>query len=180
MSTTLVPTVWKIDQSHSQVDFAVKHMMFSTVRGSFRTFEGQIETTGDPRLGKVSVTIDGNSVDTGDDKRNEHLRSQDFFESAGHPNITFESTKVEPGRGDHFKVYGDLTIRGVTNPVVLDAEYHGSSTNPWGQTVAGYSASTTINREDWGVNWNAALEGGGVLVSKDVKLSLEGEVVQQD
>ena len=179
MSTTLVPTVWKIDPSHSQVQFAVKHMMFSTVRGSFRTFEGQIETPGDPRQGSVTFSIDGNSVDTGDAKRDEHLRSQDFFESAGHPYITFVSTKVEPAHGDRFKIDGDLTIRGITNPVTLDAEYHGSSTNPWGQEVAGYSATTTINREDYNVSWNTALEQGGVLVGKDVKITLELEVQKQ-
>jgi polyisoprenoid-binding protein YceI len=178
---TQTRTVWKIDPSHSVVEFAVKHMMFATVKGRFATFEGDIITTPeDPTEGEVNVTIDASSIDTRDNGRDEHLRSNDFFGIGDHPQIVFRSTRVEHEPGPGFKVHGDLTIKGVTRPVVLDAEFNGSGVNPWGQTVASWSATTEINREDWGMNFNAALETGGVLVGTKVKITLELEAAQQN
>ncbi|HEX5498091.1 MAG TPA: YceI family protein, partial [Thermomicrobiales bacterium] len=156
-----------------------KHMMFATVKGRFTHFEGEIKTEGDFTHGSVSVTIDADSIDTRDAKRDEHLRSNDFFGAGEHPTITFTSNRVEQGTGNRFKVWGDLTILNTTNPVVLDAEFNGSGANPWGQTVASYSATTQIDRDNYGLTWNAALEQGGFLVGRDVKISLELEVVKQ-
>jgi polyisoprenoid-binding protein YceI len=175
-----VQTVWKIDPSHSVIEFAVKHMMFATVKGRFAAFEGEIITTPeDPTEGEVNVIIDADSVDTRDPKRDEHLRSSDFFGVGDHPQIVFTSTHVEHEAGPGFKVHGELTMKGVTRPVVLDAEFNGSGINPWGQTVASWSAMAEIDREEWDLGWNAALETGGVLVGTKIKLSFEIEAVQQ-
>ncbi|HEU0116030.1 MAG TPA: YceI family protein [Thermomicrobiales bacterium] len=176
---TAIATIWKIDPAHSVVEFAIKHMMFATVKGRFTKFEGEIKTEDDFIHGSVAVTIEADSIDTRDEKRDEHLRTNDFFGTGDHPQITFRSTRVEQESADHFKVYGDLTIHGTTNPIVLDAEFNGSGANPWGQTVASYSATTQINRDDFGLNWNAALEQGGFLVGRDVKINLELEVIRQ-
>jgi polyisoprenoid-binding protein YceI len=174
-------TVWKIDPSHSVIEFAVKHMMFSTVKGRFATFEGEIITTPeDPTEGEVNIVIDAGSIDTRDDKRDEHLRSNDFFGAGDHPQLIFRGTRVEHEAGSGFKVHGDLTMKGVTRPVVLDATFNGSGVNPWGQTVASWSATTEIDREEWGLGWNAALETGGVLVGTRIKLALEIEAIQQN
>ena len=181
-ATTIAPTttVWAIDPSHSVVEFTVKHMMFATVKRRFATFAGEIVTrSDDPTEGDVTVMIDAGSVDTRDAKRDEHLRSNDFFGTGDHPQIAFRSTRLvhEPGPG--FKVHGDLTMKGVTRPIVLDAEFNGSGVNPWGQTVGSWSATTEINREEWGMGFNAALETGGVLVGSRIKLTLEVEAAQQ-
>jgi polyisoprenoid-binding protein YceI len=174
-------TIWKIDQSHSLVEFAVKHMMFSTVKGRFGAFEGEIIThPEDPTEGEVNVVIDAGSIDTRDEKRDEHLRSNDFFGTGDHPQLVFRSTRVEHIPGPTFRVHGDLTMKGITRPVVLDATFNGSGVNPWGQTVASWSATTEIDREEWEMSFNAALETGGVLVGTRIKLSLEIEAVQQD
>jgi polyisoprenoid-binding protein YceI len=173
-------TVWKIDPSHSVVEFAIKHMMFATVKGRFDTFEGEIIThPEDPTEGEVNVVINADSVDTRDAKRDEHLRSNDFFGAADVPQIVFRSTRVEHVPGPAFRVHGDLSIKGITRPVVLAATFNGSGVNPWGMTVASWSATTEINREDWDLTYNAALETGGVLIGTTVKISLEIEAVQQ-
>lgn len=179
-TTTTGAEVWTIDPSHSAIEFSVKHMMFATVRGRFSTFSGTITMPdGDPTKGSVEVSIDADSIDTRDEKRDEHLRSNDFFGAGDDPQITFRSTSVE-GRGkDRYAVAGELTIRGVTKRVVLDATFNGQGVNPWGATVAGWSAETTIDRKEFGVNWNAALEGGGILVGDEVKIHLELEVARQ-
>ena len=173
-------TVWTIDPSHSVVEFAVKHMMFATVKGRFATFTGEIITSPeDSTEGDVNVTIDADSIDTRDTGRDEHLRSSDFFGVGDHPKITFRSNRVEHEAGPGFKVHGDLTMKGITHPVVLDAEFNGSGVNPWGQTVASWSATTEIDREEWGMGFNAALETGGVLVGTKIKLSFEIEAARQ-
>ena len=173
-------TIWKIDPSHSVIEFAVKHMMFATVKGRFTTFEGEIITTSeDPTEGEVNIVIDAGSIDTRDPKRDEHLRSNDFFGAGDHPQIVFRGTRVEHVPGPTFLVHGELTMKGVTRPVTLDATFNGSGVNPWGQTVASWSATTEIDREEWGMNFNAALETGGVLVGTRIKLSLEVEAAQQ-
>ena len=179
-ATTATKTVWAIDPSHSVVEFAVKHMMFATVKGRFAAFSGQVVTSpDDPTEGAVEFTIDADSIDTRDPKRDEHLRSNDFFGVGDNPRIVFTSTRVEHIPGATFRVYGDLTMKGVARPVVLDAAFNGSGVNPWGQTVASWSATVEIDREDWGLGWNAALESGGVLVGKEVKVAIEIEAAQQ-
>ena len=177
---THTQTIWQIDPIHSLVEFGVKHMMFATVKGRFGGVAGQIVTEGDdPTRGRVEVEIDAASIDTRDERRDTHLRADDFLAQETHPTITFRSTRVEPVGGDRFRVLGDLTIRGVTKEVVLDATFNGRGTNPWGQEVAGYSATTEINRKDYGLQWNAALEGGGFLVGDNVRVTLEVEATKQ-
>lgn len=170
---------WAIDASHSSVEFSVKHMMISTVKGRFSGVSGTVIV---PERGvdhaSVEVAIDASTVDTRDEKRDEHLRSNDFFGAGDHPQIIFRSTSVS-AKGEDVRIAGDLTIRGVTLPVVLDAEFGGEGVNPWGMTVAGFNARAKINREDFGVTWNAALETGGVIVSNEVKINLDIELIKQ-
>lgn len=171
---------WTIDGSHSLAEFSVKHMMVSTVKGRFQTVSGNItwdETN--PANSSVEATIDATSITTNDEKRDAHLASADFFEHAKYPTITFKSTKVEARNAENFKVTGELTLHGVTKEVTLDVEYNGSGKNPWGMTVAGFSAKTSLNRKDYGLNWNVALEAGGVLVSDKINITLEVEAVAQ-
>jgi polyisoprenoid-binding protein YceI len=169
---------WTIDKAHSLAEFSVKHMMVTTVKGRFANITGNIIwDEKNPANSSVEATIDATSVTTHDEKRDAHLASADFFEHGKYPTITFKSTKVEAKKADEFKVTGDLTIRGITREVTLDVEYNGTGKNPWGMQVAGFSASTSINRKDFGLNWNAALETGGVLVSDKVKITLEVEAV---
>ena len=172
--------VWNIDPSHSQVEFSVKHMMFATVKGSFTEFNGQISVPdGDFTKASVTATIETKSVSTRDEKRDEHLRSNDFFGSGDNPTITFKSTGGSADGAGKFKLNGDLTIKGVTKPVTLDVTFNGQGVNPWGMTVAGFSAETKINRKEFGIEWNAPLEAGGVMVSDEVKISLEIEAAKQ-
>jgi polyisoprenoid-binding protein YceI len=173
--TATKTTIWTLDTAHSVVEFSVKHMMFATAKGRFSEFSGQIALDNEQiENSSVTVEIAAASIDTRDEKRDGHLKSADFFDAENHPTLTFTSTKVE-AKGDDLKVTGDLTIRGVTHPVVLEAEFNGKGVNPWGQQVISYSAKTKINRKDFGLNWNAALESGGVLVSDEVKIAIEIE-----
>jgi polyisoprenoid-binding protein YceI len=175
--TATATSVWTIDASHSQVEFSVKHMMFSTVKGSFETFSGTItHDQQNPANSSVQVEIDASSISTRDEKRDGHLRSADFFDVESYPTITFVSTSVEPKRDD-LRITGDLTMHGVTRQVVLDAEYNGRGMSPFGMEVISYSASAKLNRGDFGLNWNAALETGGVLVSDQIRIALEIEAV---
>jgi polyisoprenoid-binding protein YceI len=171
------PGTWKIDPSHTTAGFVARHLMVTKVRGRFASLQGAIEITEDPTQSTVEITIDTPSVDTRDEKRDEHLRSPDFFDVEKFPYITFKSSKVEQHGGD-WKVSGDLTIKDVTRPVVLDVEYEGTVTDPWGGERIGFTASTEVDREDWGLTWNVPLEAGGVLVSRKVKLELEVEAVK--
>jgi len=171
---------WQIDSSHSSVNFSVRHMMLSTARGHFATFSGTLDfDESNPAAASVDVKIDVASINTKDEKRDGHLKSGDFFDADKFPHMAFKSTGVQSVSGNTAKLTGDLTIKDVTKPVVLDVEYHGQAKAPWGTTSAGFSASTKINREDWGLGWNAPLETGGVLVGKDVKIELELEAVKQ-
>jgi polyisoprenoid-binding protein YceI len=167
-----------IDSVHSHVGFSVKHMMVSTVRGQFRKFDGKIRLDAD-NFAKSSFEgeIDVASIDTGNSDRDNHLRTNDFFDAPNHPKITFKSTNIVARGGNEYLVHGDLTIRGVTKPVALDVEFSGTAKNPYGKTVAGLSASAVVNRKDFGVNFNAILETGGVAVGEKVKLELELEAV---
>lgn len=172
-------TVWQIDPSHSGVSFTVRHM-FTKVRGRFTGFSGTIETEGSSLTnGKVSVQIDAESVDTNDQQRDGHLRTNDFFGTGDNPTITFVSTSITPQGGNNFVVNGNLTIRGVTRPVSLDAEYEGGGKTPFGTEVASWTARTAVDRKDFDLTWNAPLEAGGFLVGDDVKIELDVEAVRQ-
>jgi polyisoprenoid-binding protein YceI len=173
-------TIWALDPAHTLVEFSAKHMMFTTVKGRFTGFQGTIhDVADDPTRSWVEAELDAASLSTGDEKRDGHLRSADFLDVETHPKITFRSTRIE-GTREHFKLYGDLTIRGTTREVVFDTEFQGTGANPWGKQVAGFSASGEVNRKDFGLTWNVALESGGVLVSDKIKISLEVQAVKQE
>lgn len=172
---------WKIDPTHSRVEFSVRHMMISNVRGHFDRFDGMVDfDPNDLTTLRVEVSIDPASIDTREPQRDAHLRSNDFLGAEEHQKITFRSTGVEKAGDQNLRVRGDLTIRGITHPVVLDTEYAGIMTSPWGTTSAGFSAHTKINRKDWGVEWNQALETGGVLVGEAVKINIELELIKEN
>lgn len=172
---------WKIDAAHSHVQFSVRHMMISTVRGEFEEFDGEIQFDQDsPENSSLDIRIDANSINTREEDRDNHLRSPDFLNAEEYPYLIFKSKHVEQTGEKEGRVVGDLTIRDVTNEVVLDVTYHGMAKSPWGATSAGFSASTTINRKDWGLTWNQALETGGVLVGDKIKIDIEVELVKQE
>jgi polyisoprenoid-binding protein YceI len=173
----LTPGTWTVDGSHTTVGFTARHLMITKVRGRFGAVEGSVTIDADPLQSSVQATIDLGSIDTGDAGRDEHLRSADFFDVANHPTMTFTSTGIKEEGGD-FLLYGDLTVKGVTHQVELALEFDGVSGDPWGGTRAGFTAEGEINRKDWGLEWNVALESGGVLVSEKVKLHLDVELVK--
>jgi polyisoprenoid-binding protein YceI len=165
-------TTWTIDPAHSMLEFAVKHMMFTTVKGRFGDFSGTFAF--DPRNvddSSVEVTIQTASIDTGIGARDAHLRSADFFDVARYPTAAFRGTGVE-GDGERFVIEGELTIKGITRPISLEAEYQGRGVNPSGVEVAGFEARGRLNRKDFGLNWNQALESGGVLVGDEIKIAI--------
>lgn len=176
-------TTWQIDPAHSSIEFAVKHMMFTTVRGRFKDVKGTIEVDEqNPDRSTVNVEIASASIDTGVGDRDAHLRSADFLDVEKQPSITFRSKRVEgasPAAGKSFKLVGDLTIRGKSAEVTLDAEYEGTGTDPWGGTRAGYRATGKLDRREFGLVWNQALETGGILVGNDLKLEIEVQAVKQ-
>lgn len=164
---------WTLDPAHSAVTFSAKHMMITTVRGSVAIRDFSLDF--DPKdivASSVRVSLDAASIDTGQDARDQHLRSADFLQTEAHPTIDFVSTRIEPA-GDDYRIHGDLTIRGVTRPVVLEAEFGGTVPNLQGGTRAAFSATTTIDRDDFGLTWNVALEQGGWLVSKSIKVEMD-------
>ncbi len=163
---------WVLDPSHSEVTFTVRHMMISKVRGTFGVKSATLFAPENPLDARVEASVDVTSLDTKDNGRDEHLRSADFFDAANHPTMEFRSTGVRIEDGE-FLVDGDLSIRGVTKPVTFAFDFGGFGTDPWGNYKAGATAKGVINREDFGLTWNAALETGGVLVGKDVTLELE-------
>jgi polyisoprenoid-binding protein YceI len=172
---------WSLDASHSTVGFSVRHMMVTNVKGSFGKFTAMVDgSPADPASAKISATIEVASVDTRDAKRDEHLRAPDFFDAAKFPQMTFASTKVEKTSATTAKVTGNLTLRGVTKPVVLDVEYTSPLKNPWGKTVVGASATGKINRKDFGVNWSKSLDGGGLVVGDDVTIQLDLQFVKSE
>ena len=163
---------WVLDPAHSEVTFSVRHMMISKVRGTFGVKSATIVAPENPLEAKVEASVDVASIDTKDEGRDNHLRSADFFDVENHPTMQFRSTGVRIEDGD-FLVDGDLTIRGVTKPATFELEFGGFGVDPWGSYKAGATAKTVVNREDFGLTWNAALESGGVLVGKDVTISLD-------
>jgi len=170
---------YDIDVSHSNVDFVVRHLMISKVRGSFAKYSGAITVADVPEESSVQVEIDPGSISTNDEQRDGHLRSPDFFHVEEYPALRFASTAVEAVKGDHWKVTGDLTIRDTTKPVVLDVTFDGAQADPWGGARIGFTASTELDREEWGLTWNQALETGGVLVGKKIKIELGVEASRQ-
>jgi polyisoprenoid-binding protein YceI len=182
IATRTGTSTWKLDPAHSSVEFSVKHMMMTTVRGRFKEVEAVL--TGDeerPDACCVEVTIQTASIDTGMPDRDTHLRSPDFFDAERNPTITFMSRRVEGDvgkEGDRFKVIGDLTIHGQTMEVTLDCEFAGRGSDPWGKERAGFSARTEIDRRDWGLKWNQVIETGGVLVANKVRVEVEGQFVR--
>jgi len=169
---------WQIDPVHSEIGFVVRHMMVSKVRGKFGTVEGSIVTEKDPLQSSATATIDMSSITTGNDQRDDHLRSSDFFDAENHPKMTYRSTGIRVVDGE-IVADGELTIRGVTKPVTLNVELNGFGPDAYGGTRAGFTATGEINRRDFGVNWTAAMEGGGVVVSDKVTIQLEVEAVLQ-
>jgi polyisoprenoid-binding protein YceI len=182
MSTTTqaipgyVTGTWTIDPVHSEVGFSVRHMMVSKVRGKFTSFEGTVVTAENLLDSSVTATVDLASIDTGNADRDNHIRSADFFEVDAHQTMTFVSTGIRVD-GDEYKLDGDLTLKGVTKPVTFDLEVNGFGPDAYGGTRSGFSATTTINRRDWGVDFNAAMETGGLVVADKVTLQLEIELV---
>jgi polyisoprenoid-binding protein YceI len=179
--TTDLPAAgtYGFDASHSHIGFKVRHLMVAKVRGRFADFEGTVTIGDDPLDSSVEVVVQLASIDTRDAGRDEHLRSPDFFDVEQHPTMTYSSTGVrEAGKG-RFVVDGNLTLNGITQPVALDLDLEGVTTDPWGNQRAGFSASTSIDREAFGLTWNQALETGGVMVGKKVDIEIEAEIVKQ-
>lgn len=170
-------TKWTVDQSHSHIGFEVKHMMVSKVKGAFDSYEANVEAENlaDLTGATISFKFDVKSINTRNEDRDNHLKSADFFDAEQFPAITFESTSIIKS-DDGFDVIGNLTIKDVTKEVTFETTFNGTGNNPWGQAVYGFEAETKINREDFGLTWNTALETGGVLVGKDVKIKVELEL----
>jgi polyisoprenoid-binding protein YceI len=180
MSETSIPNyvagTWSVDPAHTEIGFVVRHMMVSKVRGHFEKYTATITTAPDPADSTAEVEVDLSSITTGNEQRDNHLRSSDFFDVATSPTMTFRSTGIKPD-GDDFLLDGDLTIRGITRPLTLKVEVGGFGPDNYGGTRCGFSATGEINRRDFGVNWNAAIEGGGVVVSEKVTITIEAEAV---
>lgn len=174
-----VPTgTWTVDPVHSSIEFRIKHMMVSTVRGRFGEFEGTIEAAPDYHDSKVRGTVKTASIDTNEPKRDAHLRSADFFDADNYPEIGFESTAIEHLRGGDYRVTGDLTMHGETRSVVLDATLHGIERDPWGNDRAGVELRGTISRGEFGLRWQQALETGGVLVGDEVRIAADVSAIR--
>lgn len=177
--TDTAESTWRIDADHTQVWFSVRHMMFATVKGQFPGVSGELRLNEkDPTKSVVEVRLDAATIDTRSGQRDQHLRSADFFDVDNHPHLTFVSRRVEPVGGSKYRITGDLTIRGTTREVVLNAEETGRGKDPWGQEKIGFTAETSIDRTDYGLKWNQALEAGGVLVSDEVKISIDGQAIR--
>ncbi|MDP9332633.1 MAG: YceI family protein [Actinomycetota bacterium] len=170
---------YALDQSHSHVSFSARHLMVTKVRGRFPVTAGHLDIAEDPTQSSVEATIDVSAVDSGDPKRDEHLRSADFFDAEQYPTVSFRSTRVHDRGDGEFTLEGELTVRDSTRPVTLQGEYLGSQESPWGDTRVGFTAETEINRKDWGLTWNVALETGGVLVGDKIKLTIDAEWVKE-
>jgi polyisoprenoid-binding protein YceI len=170
---------YALDQSHSHVSFSARHLMVTKVRGRFPVIAGHLDISEDPTQSSVVATIDVSAVDSGDPKRDEHLRSADFFDAENYPTVAFRSTRVHDRGDGEFTLEGELTVRDSTRPVTLQGEFLGSQQSPWGDTRVGFTAETEINRKDWGLEWNVALEAGGVLVGDKIKLTIDAEWVKE-
>ena len=171
---------WQIDTSHSQISFSVRHMMISKVRGGFEDFSGTVNFDPEnPAQTTVNFAIEASSINTKVADRDNHLKSADFLDAANHPQLKFESTSVDLIDSENAKLHGNLTIRDITKPVTLAVEYNGQTKSPWGTTNAGFSAKTKIDRKDWGLVWNMALETGGILVGDKIDIDIDLELIEQ-
>jgi len=171
---------WSLDPTHSTLGFKVKHLMITNVSGSFKNFNAEVETDGtDFTTATIHLKAEIGSIDTNNGQRDGHLRSSDFFEAEKFPEMIFDSTKIEKVDEENYHVFGNLTMKGVTKPVKLNVEYSGVTKDPWGGERAGFTITGKINRTDWGINFNAVLETGGVMVSEDVKINSEIQLVKQ-
>lgn len=171
---------WTIDPAHSSIEAVARHMMVSKVRGRFGSFSGVVTIDGDdPTRSQVEVSIDAKSIDTNDDKRDQHLRGEDFLHADEHPQLRFTSTSIDHVEGDRYRMSGDLTIRGVTHAVELDVDYLGTNVDPWGGDRALFEATTELDRDDWDMTWNQVLETGGILVSKKLDVELNIQLVKE-
>jgi len=171
---------WTIDTTHTEIGFKIKHLVISTVSGKFTSFEGKLD--GEPEdLTKARISFSANidSITTGNEQRDGHLKSADFFDAANHPKLMFTSTAIEHKNGSDYKVIGDLTIRGTTKPITLNVDFGDIQNNLYGQTVAGFEITGKINRQEYGLTWSAVTEAGGIVVSDDVKLAIDAELVKQ-
>lgn len=180
MQEVLTKTKWGIDPAHSEVQFKVKHLVISTVTGKFSHFTGSVESDNDDFVNaSIQFTVDVQSIDTGNADRDAHLKSDDFFAADKFPHISFKSTEFTKLSGHEYKLTGDLTIRGVTKSVTLNVTYGGTVVDPWGNHKAGFELEGSINRKDFGLNWSAVTEAGGLVVSDEVKLIINIELVKQ-
>jgi polyisoprenoid-binding protein YceI len=171
---------WQIDPAHTRVEFSVRHMMITNVRGTFEQVDGTVAfDERNPARSSVDIRIEAASINTREPNRDAHLRSPDFFDAEAYPYLAFQSRRIEVLDERRGRIHGDLTIRGVTRPVVLETEYNGKAISPWGGESAGFSARTEINRKDFGLTWNVALETGGVLVGDIIKINIELEIIKQ-
>ena len=180
MNTTEKTTKWNLDPTHSELTFKIKHLMITNVKGEFRKFNASIESDGlDFGNAKVKADIDAGSIYTNNDDRDAHLQSADFFDTESFPAITFESTQLNKLDDENYQLKGVLTMKGISKEIVLDVEFGGFVKDPYGNEKAGFSVSGKFNRKDWGLNWNAALEAGGVMVSEEVRLNAEVQFVKE-
>jgi polyisoprenoid-binding protein YceI len=180
MSLPQIPAgKWAVDATHSRIGFVARHLMVTKVRGTFRDYTADVVVADDPLESTVKVDVEMDSIDTGNADRDGHLRTNDFFDVPEHPTMSLVSTGFTSVDESEFKLHADLTVRGVTRPVTFDVEFEGVAKDPWGGTRAGFSAKTTINRKDWGIEWNAPLETGGVLVSDKVAIELDIQLVKE-
>jgi polyisoprenoid-binding protein YceI len=173
------PGTWALDTTHTDVSFSARHLMVTKVRGHFPLAGGTVTIAENPLESSVVATIDLAGLHSGDPGRDEHLRSADFFDVEHHPTATFRSTRVEDAGHGSYRLIGELTIKDVTRPVTLDLEYLGAVASPWGDQRAGFSATTEVSRKEWGLEWNVALEAGGVVVGDKVRLSIDAEAILQ-
>lgn len=174
-------TKWVLDPTHSEIYFKVKHLMISTVTGQFKEFSGTVETEGDDfTTAKVKFTANINSIHTNNGQRDEHLKNSDFFDADTHPQLVFEGHRLEKKDDDEYKLHGTLTLRGVSKEISLNVDFGGLTTDPWGNTRVGFSVSGKIDRQDYGINFGAVTETGGLLLGNEVKLSAEIQFVKQE
>lgn len=177
--TNAQTTNWGFDASHSNVRFSLSHMVISEVEGNFGTYEGTVSTTKDDFSdAKINFTIDVNSINTDDEKRDEHLRGEDFFNVAKYPNIVFTSKSMKSLGDNKYEVSGDFTMNGVTKEITLDAKYGGTINDPWGNTKAGFKVTTTIDRTDWGLKYNSKMDTGGLMIGEEIEIVCKMELIK--
>jgi len=176
----MATTKWVLDPTHSELGFKIKHLMISNVSGSFKNFNAEVISEGiDFSTAQINLSAEMASISTNNEQRDDHLRNSDFFEVEKYPKLTFKSTRVEKVDSDTYTLHGELTMKGITKPVRLSVEYNGVAKDPWGNEKAGFVVTGKINRSDWGVNFNGVLETGGVMLSEEVKINSEIQLVKQ-